>query len=285
MSSTTFVDQTSIIYASWLNDVNTVTYTTVPSLSSTVAAIPSTYLTQANAASTYLTQANATTTYGKLATTNTWALAQTFTSGIVGNVTGNVSGTAASITGVNPVATGGTGLTTLTANNVILGNGTSTPSFVAPSTSGNVLTSNGTTWSSTALPASGGMTLLGTVTTTSGASQTLSSLTLTGYKQIQLIFNNVSGTNTSTYYNVAGIRFTVAHTGAGDSVWGTATIDLTNGAFSCATGQTTTTAGTASAVVTGYAGNVGITTATTSIVFAPSAGTFDSGTILVYGVK
>ncbi len=45
---------------------------------------------------------------------------------------------------------GGTGLTTLTANNVILGNGTSTPNFVAPSTSGNVLTSNGTTWVSAA---------------------------------------------------------------------------------------------------------------------------------------
>ena len=45
---------------------------------------------------------------------------------------------------------GGTGLTTLTANNVILGNGTSAPSFVAPGTSGNVLTSNGTTWTSAA---------------------------------------------------------------------------------------------------------------------------------------
>lgn len=52
------------------------------------------------------------------------------------------------------VAQGGTGLSTLTANNVILGNGTSTPLFVAPSTSGNVLTSNGTTWQSTT-PASG----------------------------------------------------------------------------------------------------------------------------------
>jgi hypothetical protein len=53
------------------------------------------------------------------------------------------------------VAQGGTGLTTLTANNVILGNGTSTPSFVAPGTTGNVLTSNGTTWQSTAAPAGG----------------------------------------------------------------------------------------------------------------------------------
>ena len=42
----------------------------------------------------------------------------------------------------------------LTANNVLLGNGTSAPLLVAPSTAGNVLTSNGTTWQSTA-PAGG----------------------------------------------------------------------------------------------------------------------------------
>jgi hypothetical protein len=46
------------------------------------------------------------------------------------------------------VASGGTGLATLTANNVILGNGTSNPTFVAPSSNGNVLTSNGSTWTS-----------------------------------------------------------------------------------------------------------------------------------------
>jgi hypothetical protein len=46
------------------------------------------------------------------------------------------------------VSGGGTGLSTLTANNVILGNGTSNPTFVAPGTTGNVLTSNGTTWTS-----------------------------------------------------------------------------------------------------------------------------------------
>ena len=48
------------------------------------------------------------------------------------------------------VAQGGTGSTTLTANNVLLGNGTSALQAVAPSTSGNVLTSNGTTWQSSA---------------------------------------------------------------------------------------------------------------------------------------
>jgi hypothetical protein len=55
------------------------------------------------------------------------------------------------------VAQGGTGATTLTANNVILGNGTSAPLFVAPGTTGNVLTSDGTTWQSTA-PAPSGIT-------------------------------------------------------------------------------------------------------------------------------
>jgi hypothetical protein len=52
------------------------------------------------------------------------------------------------------VANGGTGATTLTANNVILGNGTSAVQFVAPGASGNILTSNGTTWQSTT-PAAG----------------------------------------------------------------------------------------------------------------------------------
>ena len=49
-----------------------------------------------------------------------------------------------------PVANGGTGATTLTANSVLLGNGTSALQTVAPSTTGNVLTSNGTTWTSAA---------------------------------------------------------------------------------------------------------------------------------------
>ena len=53
------------------------------------------------------------------------------------------------VTGTLPVGNGGTSLTTLTANSVIIGNGASAPTFIAPGTSGNVLTSNGTTWAST----------------------------------------------------------------------------------------------------------------------------------------
>jgi hypothetical protein len=54
-----------------------------------------------------------------------------------------------------PVASGGTGAATLTANNVVIGNGTSAVNFVAPGTTGNVLTSDGTTWASTAPAPSG----------------------------------------------------------------------------------------------------------------------------------
>jgi hypothetical protein len=52
------------------------------------------------------------------------------------------------VTGTLPVANGGTGATSLTTNNVLLGNGTSALQAVAPGTTGNVLTSNGTTWQS-----------------------------------------------------------------------------------------------------------------------------------------
>ena len=73
------------------------------------------------------------------------------------------------------VARGGTGASTLTANYALLGNGTSAPQMIAPSTAGNLLTSDGTTWASTAPAASGvtsftaGTTGLTPSTTTTGA--------------------------------------------------------------------------------------------------------------------
>jgi hypothetical protein len=74
------------------------------------------------------------------------------------------------ITGTLPVANGGTGQTSLTANNVILGNGTSGVTVVAPGTTGNVLTSNGTTWTSAS--AGGGGSLLRQVVFTSSGTWT-----------------------------------------------------------------------------------------------------------------
>ena len=67
------------------------------------------------------------------------------------NAVAITGGTISGLSSPLPVASGGTGAATLTSNNVLLGNGTSAPQFVAPSTTGNVLTSNGTTWVSSAL--------------------------------------------------------------------------------------------------------------------------------------
>jgi len=58
--------------------------------------------------------------------------------------------------GITAVNVGGTGATSLTTENVIIGNGTSAVKFVAPGTTGNVLTSNGSAWLSQAAAAGGG---------------------------------------------------------------------------------------------------------------------------------
>jgi len=68
------------------------------------------------------------------------------------------------------VVSGGTGTNTLTADSVVIGNGTGPVTFVAPGASGNVLTSNGSAWSS-ALPSgfdSGTVTLFGQTTAPTG---------------------------------------------------------------------------------------------------------------------
>jgi hypothetical protein len=68
---------------------------------------------------------------------------------VYNNGTNVVEAVTASVTPF-AVASGGTGLATLTANNVLIGNGTSNVTFVAPGSTGNVLTSNGSTWTSAA---------------------------------------------------------------------------------------------------------------------------------------
>jgi hypothetical protein len=70
------------------------------------------------------------------------------TSGGTGSTSTTFVNLTTNVTGTLPVTNGGTGAATLTANNVVLGNGTSAVQFVAPGASGNALVSNGTTWTS-----------------------------------------------------------------------------------------------------------------------------------------
>ena len=87
--------------------------------------------------------------------TTAFVTAATGTLGTMSTQNANaVAITGGTITGITDlaVADGGTGSSSLTANNVLLGNGTSALQVVAPGTANNVLTSNGTTWTSAAVP-------------------------------------------------------------------------------------------------------------------------------------
>lgn len=131
------------------------------------------------------------------------------------------------VTGTLPVANGGTGATSLTANNVLLGNGTSTLQVVAPGTSGNVLTSNGTTWASSAIAAGYTST---TPVTVSGTSVTFTGIPSTA-KQVLINFNNInftgicrmqvrlgnSGGIQSTGYNATNISAVTTLSGYGSN--------------------------------------------------------------------
>ena len=112
------------------------------------------------------TAANGTNTT-QVATTAFVNSAVTIATGSLGTIStqnaNNVSITGGTITGITDlaVADGGTGRSSLTANAVLTGNGTSGINSVAPSTAGNLLVSNGTAWTSTTLAASGAKLGLG----------------------------------------------------------------------------------------------------------------------------
>ena len=92
------------------------------------------------------------TSVGGTGTVNGLTLSGTVTSSgdlTLGGTLANVD-LAAAVTGTLPVANGGTGATTLTANAVLIGSDTSAVSTVAPGTSGNVLKSTGSAWASSA---------------------------------------------------------------------------------------------------------------------------------------
>lgn len=100
------------------------------------------------------------------------------------------------------VSKGGTGSSSLTANNVLLGNGTSALQVVAPGASGNVLTSNGTSWVSSAA-VGGSWVLLASVDASNSATVLFESgFDSTKYDEYVVIGENVLGTYTTASDNL-----------------------------------------------------------------------------------
>ena len=220
--------------------------------------------------------------------------------------------------GVVPVAAGGTSLSTLTANNVLLGNGTSAVQFVAPGTSGNALISNGTTWSSSSVP--GGWVYLSTVTASGSATADIETTFDSTYDNYAIVANSVypsttgqviwirfkiSGVYATSLYNYA----TMYNTGAtvtGNQGVSQAQIILTNlsasnstsitSNFTCNVYAPSSTSVYKTLTVNGISNNVGTlanfitsswyagTTALTGVRFLAASGNIN-GTFRLYGIK
>jgi hypothetical protein len=127
-----------------------------------------------------------------------------------------------------PVASGGTGAATFTANNVLLGNGTSAFQAVAPGATNNVLYSNGTTWVAGPLPSSSAVSSFSAGTTGfTPSTATTGAITLAGtlavanggtgqttYTNGQLLIGNTTGNTLTKATLTAGTGISITN-GAG----------------------------------------------------------------------
>jgi hypothetical protein len=244
-----------------------------------------------------------------------------------GNFTANViTADGSSITSINAnnissgtlgVARGGTGATTLDANNVILGNGTSAVQFVAPGTNGNVLTSNGTTWTSAAAGGGGGsFVFLGSATAASSVVD-FTGLNTTTYNSFLITFTDVrtSGLSVRLYpggtlqtgnqYMYVGLRVdsggvgpAVATSSAANIILDGTQVSTANlgrsgyvhfcpaGGYSTVTGVYMLLASTVNPIIVYQGGSVSIASESNGIRFLSNAnGNLTAGNFWLYGIK
>ena len=124
--------------------------------------------------------------------------------------------------------------------------------------------------------------VLGTLNTTSNATQPLTGLNLTTFRQLYISVSNVSGTNGSArQLTLNGIVCSVSANNATATYWGWMTVDLNSG-VGLLLSQTYTSLG-ALGIVQGV---TSITRSSTSLTFGWDINnTFDSGQIIVYGLR
>ena len=183
-----------------------------------------------------------------------------------------INGSATALGGSINVGT----VTSVTGTAPVVSSGGNTPAIsmaaATSSVNGYLTSTDWTTFNSK------GMTLLGTIATTSGSTVTLSSLTLTGYVSLYIVYNGVSLSGSGNIrYNSAQATGSTA-SGAG-TIFGQAFINLTTGTY-LGYGDYQNGSSVGQSIILSS-----LSTSSTSISFTTSAGTFDAGSILVYGVK
>jgi hypothetical protein len=178
------------------------------------------------------------------------------------------------LTDHDPVTTpqGGTGLTTLTDESVIIGQGSGSPSFVAPGTTGNVLLSNGTSWTSAGMGANHTLDGHSNVTITTNSSGELLKWNGSAWVNNTLVEAGIQPLHASLT-SISGLI-----EAAGTLIYGTAD----NAYAALAAGATTTVlvgGGAAAPVWTTATGSGAPVRATSPTLVTPILGTPTSGTL------
>ena len=251
-----------------------------------------------------MTLSNVTISGGTNNVTETLANVTTLNATSAFITTGNIStANVGNLTLLNAltVPNGGTGMVSLPANNVLLGNGTSPVASIAPGTVGNVLTSTGTGWVSNAVPiGGGGVSSVGATSPLNSSGGATPNISLTGLVLVPNggtglanipAGNIIIGNGTSALYGVApgtagnvltsigGVWTSNAAVGGGNAGVSSISFGSTGLTPNTATGGAVTVAGTLVAgnggtglSAPGTAGNVLTSNGTIWTSAAPSGG-------------
>lgn len=158
MSSILFVDYQTVIPASWLNAINDMAYTgNVPATTFTLTNLVVNASVSGSGMIAYMSSPPA---IGNMLPNTGSFTVVTASSQFNGPGTGltgtapllSIGGTAANISGVVTTAHGGTGLSSLPANALLVGNGTGNIQSISAGIAGNILVDTGTVWASQPIP-------------------------------------------------------------------------------------------------------------------------------------
>ncbi len=199
---------------------------------------------------------------------------------------GTLTATSIALSTPLPVAQGGTGASTLTVNNVLLGNGTSAPQVVAPGTAGNVLTSNGTTWASTATPVGGSSTNTQVLYNSSGSVVGSANLTFDGTKLSSNGIPISQGASNSSASIAIGVNALGSSTsGNAVAIGSNACRNLTTGSVNTAVGVNSLFSGTTAYGNTciGYNAGYDITGSGNVVIGGPTSTIADSPVFVITG--